>query len=269
MKALLSLLVVTMIGAVPCSAQWAVFDLANLQQSAANYAAMVEQLSNQASQITNQVRQIQQFETQLKRMGDMANVRAIVGFPEFRADLNMPTKIKTWAERLGSVDGRGLFGDTRGGIFAAIGSEFPDFDGRGMLREPDAYKPAQEITASVDEFKTVQADVYGRREQLRKAIAQTSDALLAADNEADEKKLAATLNAQYNQLAALDADLGLSAAGIQVQAAESAAITNAQNEADAEAQRKLAHQEAEKISRTFRPIYGSILLYVNERPYRP
>lgn len=253
----------------PCRAQWAVVDVANIQQSAMNYAALVEQISNQASQITNQVRQIQQFEAQLKRMGDMGNLKAIVGFPEFRADLSLPTKITTWVQGLSRVDGRRLFGDTRGGIFTAIGHDFPDFDGGVIQRESDSYRPAQQITASVDEFKTVQTDVYGRREQLRNAIAQTSDALAAADNEADEKKLSATLNAQYHQLAALDSDVGLSAAGIQVQAAESAAITNAQNEADAEAQRKLAQQEAEKIRRTFRPIYGSILLYVNERPYQP
>ena len=50
---------------VPAFGQWAVIDAANLQQAAVNYAALVEQLSNQATQISNQVRQIQQFETQL------------------------------------------------------------------------------------------------------------------------------------------------------------------------------------------------------------
>ena len=36
---------------VPAFGQWAVIDAANLQQAAVNYAALVEQLSNQATQI--------------------------------------------------------------------------------------------------------------------------------------------------------------------------------------------------------------------------
>ena len=87
MKTTLLLASMLTMGASSGLAQWAVIDAANLQQSAVNYAAMVEQLANQATQITNQVRQIQQFETQLKRMGDMANVKDIVGFAQFRADL--------------------------------------------------------------------------------------------------------------------------------------------------------------------------------------
>mgnify|MGYP000906282904 CR=1 FL=1 len=37
---------------VPAFGQWAVIDAANLQQAAVNYAALVEQLSNQATQIS-------------------------------------------------------------------------------------------------------------------------------------------------------------------------------------------------------------------------
>ena len=115
MKKTLALILLAAAGAVPASAQWAVFDVPNLTQSIANYAALTRQIANQASQITNQMQQIRQFETQLQRAGDMANFRSLVGFTEFRADLNLPTQIKTWADRISRVDGRGLFGDTRGG----------------------------------------------------------------------------------------------------------------------------------------------------------
>ncbi len=252
-----------------CFAQWAVIDAANLQQSIVNYGVMVQQIAKQAEQITNQVRQIQQMEDQLKRMGNMANVKAIVGFPEFKLDLNLPTKIRTWAESLSTVDGTRIFGDTRGGIFRAVAGEFPNFEGGMIAREADAYKPVQEITAKVDEFKDVQTDVYARRAELKKAIAQTSDALQAAETDAEEKKLEAVLNGQYSQLAALDSEVGLSAAEIQVKAAESTAMTQAQSEADAEARRKLAQEEAQKIGTTFKPIYDHILLYVKEQPFRP
>src|SRR5207248_4115540 len=96
------------------------------------------------------------------------------------------------------------------------------------------YEPAQQIVAKVDEFKEVQADVYARREQLKRAIAQTSEALQAAETEAEEKKLEAILNAQYSQLAALDSEVALTASEIQVRAAENVAVEAAHNEADAE-----------------------------------
>ena len=90
-----------------------------------------------------------------------------------------------------------------------------------------------------------------------------------AETDAEEKKLEAILNAQYDQLAALDSEVTLSAAEIQVRAAESAAMTNAQNQADAESRRKLSQQESRKIGSTFKPLYGSVLLYVKEQPFKP
>ena len=252
-----------------CLAQWAVFDIANLTQSVTNYGAMVEQIAKQAEQISHQVRQIQQMEAQLKRLGNMADIKTIIGFPEFKLDLNLPTRIRVWAENATKVNGLGIFGDTRGDIFRAVVNEFPDFDGALIIREAEAYKPAHDITAKVDEFKEVQADVYLRRDDLRKAIARTSEALQVAETDAEEKKLEAILNAQYDQLAALDSEVTLSAAEIQVRAAESAAMTNAQNQADAESRRKLSQQESRKIGSTFKPLYGSVLLYVKEQPFKP
>lgn len=244
-------------------AQWAVFDVANLQQNVANYAAMVEQIARQGEQIANQVRQIQQMEDRLKRMGNMADVKSVVGFPSLKMDLNLPTRIRVWAAQ--AANGRSIFGDTRGGVFAAIPHEFSDFDGATIQRAPGPYMPAQQIIAKVDEFKEVQADVYVRREQVKRAIAQTSEALQAAETEAEEKKLEAILNAQYSQLAAVDSEVTLSAAEIQVRAAEVTAIEAAQCEADAEARRRLAQQEVQKITRAFKPVYQCMLQFVSEK----
>lgn len=252
--------------AVPCGAQWAVFDVANLQQSVVNYAAMVEQIAKEAEQIGNQVRQIQQMEERLKRMGSMADIKDVVGFPELSLDLNLPTRIRVWAGRV--ANGRGIFGDTRGGVFRSVEEQFPDFDGGVIARDMAAYKPAQEMTSKVDEFKEVQADVYARREELKKAIARTTEALRVAETEAGAKKLEAILNAQYSQLAALDSEVALSATEIQVRAAEKVVMSDLQEEADAEARRKLAQEEAKKVSRTFKPLYGSVLRYVKEEPFQ-
>jgi hypothetical protein len=115
----------------------------------------------------------------------------------------------------------------------------------------------------------VQADVYARREELKKAIARTSEALQAAETEAQEKKLEAILSAQYSQLAALDSEVALSAAEIQVRAAERTAMNDAQNEADAEARRKLAQEEAKKVTSTFTPRYKCLLRFVTEKPFTP
>ncbi len=249
------------------SAQWAVFDVANLQQSVANYAAMVEQIAKEGEQIANQVRQIQQMEDRLKRMGNMADVKAVVGFPNLRLDLNLPTRIRLWAAQ--AANGRAIFGDARGGAYAPISADFPDFDGGSIQREPEPYVAEQQIVAKVDEFKEVQADVYTRREQLRRAIAQTSEALQAAETEAEEKKLEAILNAQYSQLAALDSEVVLSAAEVQVRVAEASVMANAQSRADAEARRKLAQREAERIRDAFQPIYECLLQRVSEKPMTP
>ncbi len=252
-----------------CRAQWAVFDIANLQQSVTNYGMMVQQIAKQGEQIANQVRQVQQMEDQLKRLGRMSDFKDLVGFPEFKLDLNLPTRIRVWAAGAARIDGTGIFGDTRGGIYRPIATEFPDFDGGSIARQGEPYKSAQELTAKVDEFKGVQADVYARREELRQAIARTSEALRTAETDAEERKLEAVLNAQYNQLAALDSEVTLSAAEIQVRAAEKVAMDDAQSEADSEARTKLAQEEAKKVGRTFKPLYGSVLLYVEERRFQP
>lgn len=266
MKRLGLFLLIALLGVTRSEAQWAVFDVANLQQSVANYAAMIEQIAKEAEQIGNQVRQIQQMEERLKRMGNMADIKDVVGFPELSLDLNLPTRIRVWAGRV--ANGQGIFGDTRDGVFRAVDHQFPDFDGGAIVRDVEAYKPAQEITAKVDEFKEVQADVYARREELKKAIVRTTDALRLATTEAEEKKLEAILNAQYSQLAALDSEVALSAAEINVRAAEKAVMNEVREEADAEARRKLAQEEARRVSKTFKPLYGSVLLYVKEEPFR-
>lgn len=267
MRAYRYIALVAFIVSTRCFGQWAVFDVANLQQSVTNYAAMVEQIAKEGEQIANQVRQIQQMEDRLKRMGNMADVKAVVGFPNLKLDLNLPTRIRLWAAQ--TANGRGIFGDTRGGVFAAIPDQFPDFDGAMVARAPAPYAASQQIVAKVDEFKEVQADVYTRREQLKRAIAQTSEALQAAETEAEEKKLEAILNAQYSQLAALDSEVSLSAAEIQVRAAENVAMTEARGEADAETRSKLARAEAEKVARTFVPKYECLLQYLTERPFNP
>jgi type IV secretion system protein TrbJ len=269
MKTIVSFVLFLAAGVIPGFAQWAVFDVANLTQNITNYAAMIEQIAKEAEQISNQMQQIKQFETQLKRMGDMADFKSLVGFTEFRADLALPTKIKTWADGLLRVDGRGLFGDTRGGIFREITKEFKDFDGESIERDPTIYKEAHDVAVTVDEFKTVQSDVYTRREELKRAIAQTSEAMQAAETDAEQKKLEAVLNAQYSQLSAVDAEVALSAAEVQVKAAEATAMSNAQSEADAEARRSLAQQEVRKVSSTFKPQYDSVLRYVREERFRP
>jgi P-type conjugative transfer protein TrbJ len=269
MKTFLSLLLFATAGVAPGFAQWAVLDIAGLQQSVINYSAMTEQIAKQATQISNQVQQIKQFETQLQRMGDMASVRSLVGFTQFRADLSLPTQVKKWADGLARVDGRSLFGDTRGGIFREINAQFPDFDGVSIDRDAQVFKEANAITATVDEFKAVQSDVYTRRENLKAAIASTSEALQAATTEAEEQKLQAVLNAQYGQLSAVDAEVALSAAQVQVKAAETTAMNNAQDDADSEARRRLAQQEVKKLSTTFTPMYDCMLQYVSEQRLSP
>lgn len=269
MKKILTLILLAAIAAVPASAQWAVFDVPNLTQSIANYGALTEQIAKQATQIENQMQQIRQFETQLTRMGDMASVRRLVGFPEFRLDLSLPTQVKKWADELARVDGRGLFGDTRGGIFPEITAQFPDFDGVSVDRAPQVFKQSHDLVVTVDEFKTVQSDVYTRREDLKRAIASTSEALQAATTEAEEQKLQAVLNAQYGQLSAVDSEVALSAAQVQVKAAEATAMNNAQSDAEAEARRRLAQQEVKKLSTTFKPRYECLLQYVTERSLSP
>lgn len=269
MKTIVSFVLLITAGSAPAFAQWAVFDVPNLTQSIANYGALTEQIARQATQISNQVRQIEQFETQLKRLGDMATVKSLIGFPEFSADLKLPTKIKTWADGLARVDGRGLFGDTRDGVFREIASEFKDFDGVEIARDENVYKGAHDIVVTVDEFKTVQSDVYKRREDLKQAIARTSEAMQAADTEAEQQKLEAVLNAQYGQLSAVDAEVALSAAQVQVKVAESAAMSNAQDDANAEVRRHLAQQEVKKLSATFKPKYECMLQYVTETRFSP
>jgi hypothetical protein len=245
-----------------CYAQWAVIDAANLTQSITNYAGILQQISNQAQQI-------QQTQDMLNRIGSMANVTAVIGFPALQVDLTLPTQLQTWTGDLTGVTGAGLFGDTRNGVYAPVSDHYTDFDGTNVSRDPSLYKPAQGVTASLNNFESVQADVYARRTQLRQAIAQTSTALQAATTEAEEKKLSAVLNAQYGELASLDAEVMLSAAQVQAKATESAAMTGAKGQADSESRTQLAQDESQRITTAFKPSYASVLQNVTEQPYQP
>ena len=265
MRAPITLAFLLSTGAACCQAQWAVIDVAGLKQSVVNYSALTKQIAQQATQISNQVQQIRQYEMQLKRLGDMSTVKDLVGFSEFRADLNLPTQITSWSEGLTLVNGQGLFGDTRGGVFIQIAPEFRDFDGGLIERNASVFKPAHDVVVTVDEFKAVQSDVLTRREELKRAIARTSEALQAANTEAEQQKLDSVLKAQYGQLAAIDSEVTLSAAEVQVKAAEANAMNTAQNEAKAEERRKLAQKEATKVSTAFKPSYECLLQYVTER----
>lgn len=265
MKSILALLIFAVVGSAPVFAQWAVFDIANLQQNLVNYMAITEQIAKQATQIENQIQQIRQMETQLQRAGDMANFRHLAGFAEFQSDLSLPTQIRTWSDRLSHVDGRGLFGDTRGGVFPEITGQFTDFDGTRVARDPQIFRQPHDLVVAVDQFKAVQNDVYQRRKDLKRAIAQTSEAMQAATTEAEEQKLQAVLEAQYGELAAVDAEVTLTAAEVQVKTAEAMAMSEARDSAETETRRRLAEQETGKLSTTFIPTYECLLQYVEER----
>jgi hypothetical protein len=245
-----------------CRAQWAVIDAANLGQAISNYAGIMQQISNQAQQI-------QQGQDMLGRLGNMANVTAVVGFSALKIDLTLPTQMQTWTVNLNGVTGAGLFGDTRDGVYTPVSDHYANYDGTSIHRDPSLYKPAQGLTASVDNFESVQADVYARRTQLRQGITQTSTALQAATTEAEEKKLSAVLNAQYGELASLDAEVMLSAAEVQAKAAEANAMTGAKGQADTESQTQLTQDEAQRITSTFKPSYASVLQNVTEQTYQP
>jgi hypothetical protein len=261
MKKLIFILI-SIVAGNECRAQWAVVDVANLTQNILNYVQILQQVSNQAQQI-------QQSEDMLNRLGSMANVTSVVGFPSLQVDLTLPTQLQTWSADLSGVTGSGLFGDSRDGVYTPVNDHFSDFDGTSVPRNPSLYKPAQGITASLNNFESVQADVYARRSQLRQGISQTSAALQAATTEADEKKLSAVLNAQYGELASLDAEVMLSAAQVQAKATESAAMSGAKGQADTESRTQISQDEAQRITSTFKPSYASVLQNVTEQPYQP
>lgn len=249
-------------------AQWAVIDAANLSQSISNYAALVQQIAKQGQEITNQVQQIQLMTDELNRLGKMSDYLGVVGSPQLEIDIGTPSQMQTWDANLASVNGTGLFGDTRGGIYTPVASTYTDFNGDSVARDPSLYKPNQELTASVDNFKSVQSDVYTRRTALRQAISQTSAALEAATTDAQEKKLADTLNAEYGELASIDSEVMLGAMEVQVKASEAVAMNAAQEQSGTESRTQLAQQESDKLTTTFQPTYSCILQYVNEEPYQ-
>lgn len=250
-------------------AQLVVFDVANLAQSVTNYGTLVSQLAKQAEQISHQLEQIRQMDDQLSRLGRMADFKNLIGFAEYKRSLTQLSKLESWADTLRLIDGVGLFGDTRGGIFSGVARDYLSFGGAAIPRDPERYKFAHEITAKVDNFIGVQTEVLGQRLQLKQAIAATSDAVQAASTEAEEMKLAAVLDAQFRQLGTLDSELGLTASEIQVKALQSAAMDQAEAKAEAEAREKLAQEEVRRIKRTFTPLYTSVLQYVREEPFVP
>lgn len=252
-----------------CSAQWAVIDPSNLVQNTMTAANTLEQLAKASQQITNQIQQIRHMEDQLRRIGKMSDVRRIPGFPQFKRMVETPSRLRKWDDLLTGVDGFGIMRDTRGGVYRVPGATFLNYDGVAVAYAADDLKPAQAVTAQADNFKAVQDDVYRQREELKAAIAETSEALRLADTEAEEMKLQATLHAQYGQMQELNQQVLLSAANAQVRQAEGHAMREAEEKKNAEARKVLSQDEARKVSTAYKTNYECALKFVEERAFVP
>jgi len=259
------LVLLALLAAARASAQWAVIDAANVIQNTMTAVNTLEQVAKAAEQISNQVQQIKQMEDQLNRLGNMRNVTSLAGFSQLRLSVEAPSLLRNWSDLLRTVDGVGILGDTRGGVYPAIGPTYRNYTGTPVPYNPDELRPAHAVTTQVDNFKAVQTDVYSQRDTLRKSIDGTSEALRLAQTEAEEMKLQATLQAQYTQLQDLNEQVLLSAAETQVKQAEFTAMKDAEEKTSAQARTALAQQEANKITDAYTTNYLCALQFVEER----
>jgi hypothetical protein len=196
MKKLIALALVAVGISLPARAQWVVYDpINNAQQilaAAQDIAKFIEMINNQVQQIQALEDQLNEFKHYESLFGDpkavvLATVQPLVN------DLRKTELGQTLTALEGAVDaGEAMLYDANG-LFHSIGTTFDTPNGVTVTRRQPTYLPVAAVQKTTDNYLSVSTDATARRIALKAQIAATTDALKAAQTDAEVQKLTGVL----------------------------------------------------------------------------
>jgi hypothetical protein len=211
MKKLISIAAIALPLAASVHAQWVVYDpTSNYQQifdEVENMAQYVQMVQNQVQQISQLTAQLGQLEQYNKEFGDPSKILNLTGISVLTADLTQTPLGETISAVEQSANGVAALTYDANGLYHQIGATFTTPSGNQIQRQTTDYKPNEAINNATANYSNVTASVLERRQALKDAIAQTTDALQSATTAAEVQKLTGILIGQQTALAATDKEI--------------------------------------------------------------
>ena len=242
MKKIIALTLVTLGVAVSARAQWIVYDPAsNIQgilNTAQEIAKFVEVINNQVQQIQTLTDQLNEFKHYESLFGDpkavlLSTVQPLVN------DLRKTELGQTLTTLESTVNaGQAMLYDANG-LFHSVGTTFTTPNGVTVTRQQPTYLPVAAVQKTTDNYLSVSTDATSRRIALKGQIAATTDALKAAQTDAEVQKLTGVLIGLSSALNNTDYEIN--------QATTAAVVQDIANRNDAQRQieAKKEQQQAE------------------------
>ena len=196
MKKLIALALVTLGVAVSARAQLVVYDpVNNVQQiinSVQEIAKFVEVINNQVQQIKALENQLDEFKHYEELFGDPKRV-ALAMVNSLTGDLRKTELGQTLTTLESTVNaGQAMLYDANG-LYHSIGTTFDTPNGVTVTRRQPTYLPVAAVQKTTDNYLSVSTDATSRRIALKGQIAATTDALKAAQTDAEVQKLTGVL----------------------------------------------------------------------------
>ena len=185
-----------------------VIDHANFGVNVSHNALdMIEQIN----QVLNSLEQIRQMVDYLGRLGDPKLILDVAGARTLLEDLRQIGLIEASPIIVDDAFGVDVFDYGGLGVYEPIGP-LVEVDGvTSEPRDPSLYRPEDAAQKTFENYRDVQASVFSRREDLKRAVASTTDSLQSATTISQVQKLHGVLIGLQTELAAVDQELEFAA----------------------------------------------------------
>ena len=236
-------------------AQWTVYDPAvHMQQiisTAQEIAKFVEMINNQVQQIEHLTEQVETLHQYVDLFGDPASFLPASIAP-LTADLTRNELGQTLGAIQAAVDTAVAMDYTGHGLFSSVAEQFTTPNGATVARREEPYRPIAAMQRTTENYLTVSQDTATRRAALKLEIARTSEALRAAQTDAEVQKLTGVLVGLNAALDSTDHELNQATASALVQDVANRADERRQIEARREEQNAEFTEALQRYGQTFR-----------------
>jgi len=255
MKKLIALTIVTVSLAFSARAQWIVYDpTMNIQQimaQAQNIAKYIEMINNQTQQIRTLTDQLNEFKHYEDLFGDpkavlLSTVQPLVN------DLRKTEIGQTLTTLETTVNAGEAMLYNASGLFHSVGTTFSTPNGTTVTRRQAPYLPLAAVQKTTANYLSVSTDAAARRIALKEQIAETTDALKAANTDAEVQKLTGVLIGLSSALNNTDYEINQATASALVQDVANRNDAQRQIEARKEQQHAEFTEAVQKYGQTFR-----------------
>jgi hypothetical protein len=231
MKRLIAIIAVGLPLAFSARAQWIVYDpTMNVQQivdEAESIAKYVIMIDNQVQQIQTLTSQLNEFKNYESLFGNPSKVTLSM-VPALASDLQTAEPGQNLETLVSNANGNIALTYNNNGIYTTVGTSFQTPKGQTIQRPTNQYQRFSAIINTASNYVTVADNAAQRRATIKTNIAQTTQQLQTATNDAQVQKLNGVLTSLNADLSSTDDEVN--------QAATSALVQDIQNRNDQQKQ---------------------------------